>query len=378
MEHVVKKRKLKKLNIKKIKFRKVKLKKNAKAILLGIVAVLLVIYMYFTIPPILKDRKIEKLGYSKEAVVEIKELGIEDRLLDAKLFSQNLNDNIVLPSFMPEYLEFYLVTDSISSDEFRLYGKLINLDYNTKDILKMFTDLEFWEMTPLLVFGKVDVGEYMADVMENRVYNTQAVFKTTNDYTSYYEPTYAVEDPNSYDKLVNKNYYLDENFIPENLVDISVQYATEGRQLSQVAADALVLMCKEAQKADIRMYASSAYRDYQHQADLHEQYTNREDLEYADSLSARPGHSEHQTGLTVDMSSTDNGGLSKFAESDEYPWMLENAHTYGFILRYPPGKETITGYSAEEWHWRYVGTDLATKVKNSQLTYDEYYMLYLD
>ncbi len=374
MQKVMKKRKLKKFP----KPKKLKFKKNIKFLLLSLIAILLVVYMFFTIPPILKDRKLVKLGYSKPAVEIINQMELDERLLEEKLFSANLNTNIILPSFMPEYLELYLATDSISADDFRLYGKLVNLDYKPADIIKMFTDLEFWEMTPLLVFGHVDVTEYMEDVITNRVYNSTTVFQTTNDYTSYYEPVLPVENPNSIDKLVNKTYYLDKNFVPENLVELSIQYSAQGLQLTQVAADALVTMCNEAEKEDIHMYASSTYRDYEHQANIHESYTNKKDLEYADSLAGRPGHSEHQSGLTIDMASTENGGLKKFAESGEYPWMLANAHKYGFILRYPPGKQAITGYIQEEWHWRYVGVDLATNVKNSNLTFDEYYMLYID
>ena len=367
------KRKLKKIKLKKLKYRK-----QMKAFLLGFVAVLLILYMFFTIPPILHDKKIEKLGYSKDAIVEIKKLNIDDRLIEEQLFSKNLNNNITLPSFMPEYLELYLATDLTTEKDFRLYGKLINLNYLGKDIIKMYKELEFWEMTPLLVFAKVDVDDYILDVKDNRITNTVSSFTTTNDYTRYYEPTIAVADPNSIDKLVNKTYFLDQSYVPENLVELSTQYATEGRQLSQVAADALILMCNEAQKNGLRMYASSTYRDYQNQSDLYQQYVNKEDQQFADSIAARPGHSEHQTGLTVDMASTKNGGLSKFADSPEYPWMLENAHNFGYILRFPPGKEIITGYSTEEWHWRYVGVELATKVKESNLTYDEYYMLYID
>ena len=125
-----------------------------------------------------------------------------------------------------------------------------------------------------------------------------------------------------------------------------------------------------------KMYASSSYRDYQYQVDLYNGYVNSKGEEWADSISARPGFSEHQTGLTVDMAAT-GAQLSKFADTDAFVWMQQNAHRFGWILRYPEGKEIITGYSYEAWHYRYLGVELATKVHDSGLTYDEYYELYL-
>ena len=116
----------------------------------------------------------------------------------------------------------------------------------------------------------------------------------------------------------------------------------------------------------------------EHQQSLYDRYVARDDIEEADTFSARPGFSEHQTGLTVDMSAVGDGsGLSKFEETDEFVWLSQNCQEYGWILRYPSGKEQITGYTYEPWHYRYVGPDLAKKVVASGLTYDEYYLLYL-
>jgi len=103
----------------------------------------------------------------------------------------------------------------------------------------------------------------------------------------------------------------------------------------------------------------------------------RDGVEEADTYSARPGFSEHQTGLTVDV---DNAKLSytDFDKTNEFKWMMENAHRFGFILRYPKDKEDITGYSYESWHYRYVGVDIATYIYEHNITLDEYYVRFIE
>ena len=96
----------------------------------------------------------------------------------------------------------------------------------------------------------------------------------------------------------------------------------------------------------------------------------------ADTYSARPGHSEHQTGLAIDLAAF-NSNLNNFEETKEYEWVKDNAHLYGFILRYPKGKEHITGYMFEPWHYRYVGTKVAKEIYEMDITFDEYYELFL-
>lgn len=97
---------------------------------------------------------------------------------------------------------------------------------------------------------------------------------------------------------------------------------------------------------------------------------------YLCTFSARPGYSEHQTGLATDI---DNGGRTYilFKDTQEYQWMQENAHKYGFIQRYQEGKESITGYNVESWHYRYVGTETAEFIKSKNITYDEYYETFI-
>ena len=118
----------------------------------------------------------------------------------------------------------------------------------------------------------------------------------------------------------------------------------------------------------------SAYRSYEYQVNLYDSYVKRDGKDKADIYSARPGYSEHQTGLVVDI---DNGKIdyNNFESTEEFKWMEENAHIYGFILRYPYGKTNETGYMYEPWHFRYVGVDLATTLYNNGdwITLEDYF-----
>ena len=113
----------------------------------------------------------------------------------------------------------------------------------------------------------------------------------------------------------------------------------------------------------------STYRSYEYQVDLYNRYVKTDGKEAADTYSGRPGNSEHQTGLAMDIANK-NGFISK--GDKEYDWLVNNSYKYGFILRYPKGSETITGYMYEEWHYRYLGKEAAKEIKNTGLTYDEY------
>ena len=169
--------------------------------------------------------------------------------------------------------------------------------------------------------------------------------------------------------LVNKFHYLNEDYLPDDIVPISNWYAYEGHSTKKEVYDKYVSMWEAANKEGLTLLVNSSYRTFEEQQ---EQYDMSND-DYA----SRPGFSEHQTGLALDIVSDGVQG-NEFENTDEFKWLQENAHKYGFILRYPKDKEYITGYNYESWHYRYVGEELATKVKESGLTYDEYYAYYCE
>ena len=125
------------------------------------------------------------------------------------------------------------------------------------------------------------------------------------------------------------------------------------------------------------LMVNSSFRSYEEQEEIYKSFKLKGE-EYADQYAARPGFSEHQTGVAIDITSIQNPTSNQFTNSEEYEWLKNNSYKYGFILRFPEGKENITGYSTESWHFRYLGVDMVTKVYNSGLTYDEYYAYYIE
>jgi D-alanyl-D-alanine carboxypeptidase len=136
-------------------------------------------------------------------------------------------------------------------------------------------------------------------------------------------------------------------------------------------------MAIKAKEEGYNIFAVSTYRSYNYQATLYNKYVARDGKDVADRYSARPGHSEHQTGLAVDVADS-SLNFGTFGNTKEFAWMKENAYKYGFILRYTAETEWITGYLNEPWHYRYVGEDVATYIHSNPMTYEEYYVRFLD
>lgn len=196
---------------------------------------------------------------------------------------------------------------------------------------------------------------------------------------TFLDENQVVTNSDSIQVVVNKNRNLSSEYAPEDLVKLedvpTVLSNPEVNQLRKEAAEALTLLFKKAkEELKIQLYARSGYRSYNTQVALYNGYVQRHGKAAADTFSAKPGQSEHQTGLAMDITSDSvNKQLSeKFGETKEGKWINENAYKYGFILRYPEGKEDITGYIYEPWHIRYLGKDLAKKVFDSGLTLDQY------
>ena len=192
----------------------------------------------------------------------------------------------------------------------------------------------------------------------------------------FYENATTIGQPYELLVLVNKYHQLPAGFKQYNLVNMSREYtANDGKQylLAGVAYEKYAQMSDAAKADGLSMKVISAYRTEDYQRNLYNNKVRTTGKINADNYSARPGHSEHQTGLAVDISST----KGTFEYTAEFKWLQKHAHEYGFILRYPKGKEWITGYSYEPWHYRYVGTDVATIIFEEGITYEEYYAKYV-
>ena len=136
-------------------------------------------------------------------------------------------------------------------------------------------------------------------------------------------------------------------------------------------------MWNAAKEEGLLLIVNSSYRDYETQDAVWKDYAEANGEEWADNKAARAGSSEHETGLALDIV-TNNVIMNEFENTEEFKWLQDNAYKYGFILRYPKGKENITGYEYESWHYRYVGEEVAKEIHDLDITFDEYYAYYLD
>jgi len=183
--------------------------------------------------------------------------------------------------------------------------------------------------------------------------------------------------PASIEVVVNKKYYIPPNYVPNDLVYPNVPFIfkekVEKRKMRREAAKALEKMFAAAKKDGIYLRGVSAYRSYATQKRLFDSYVKRDGYQKARTYSAIPGTSEHQTGLAIDVSGSSGkcAAAPCFANTKEAEWLNKNSAIYGFIIRYPKRKESITGYRYEPWHIRYVGK-ISMAIKKHDITLEEY------
>ncbi len=200
---------------------------------------------------------------------------------------------------------------------------------------------------------------------------------------SFDKSKYSLTDPTSIWVVVNKQRPLDpKNYVPADLVSPNVALrlpaSNSSMKMRTEAAHALEAMFTAAKQAGVPLRVSSAYRSYVYQVSLYSGYVQKEGQVAADAESARPGFSEHQTGLAVDVGNL-NGACEVeqcFGDSAAGKWVAANAYRYGFIVRYPQELTDVTGYEYEPWHLRYIGVDLATEMRSKGVqTLEEFFDL---
>ena len=176
--------------------------------------------------------------------------------------------------------------------------------------------------------------------------------------------------------LLNKYNLVSKSYKPKNLVQVSTEYAKENILLTEETKNQFILMAEAAKKENLTLYAISGYRDYTYQENLYNNYYSI-DGNKANEYSSKPGHSEHHTGLAIDISNKTTS-YEEFDKTEEFTWMQENAHKYGFILRYPEDKTNETLYQYEPWHYRYVGIKISTYIKKHNISFEEYYVKHIE
>lgn len=183
----------------------------------------------------------------------------------------------------------------------------------------------------------------------------------------------ASQETGNIAQLVNKTHPLPADYVPPDLVKVNLP-SIRDTYLRKEAANALTQMFAAAKKDGAELSCSSGYRSYANQKNIYDQHVASMGAQQANEISSKPGQSEHQTGLTMDLtcSAMDGDLQQSFINTKEGKWVAAHAHEYGFIVRFPKGKEQETGYEYEPWHVRYLGKSLATKVYRSGLSYEAY------
>lgn len=323
-------------------------------------------------------------GYQEESISIFLEKDIYKDIKN-KEYSKNLEEIISTEYFNPKYtIEYTEIKYHDKDNFFSNINTLLDLGYTSKDINTIYDKLSDNSINILInkdymkdLTNILNLNYFIEDNLERYLNYSKIdadnaiVYVNIGLDNDYYENVEKITDQYDILVLVNKYHYLDKSYVPNDLETINFKYQWLGRSntLRKEARIAFEKMCEDAIKDNIYLYAGSGYRSYNTQLSLYNTYVKRDGFKEAETYSARAGYSEHQTGLAMDIANK-SGFISD--GDKEYTWLLENSYKYGYILRYPEGKEQITGYMKEEWHYRYVGTEVAKNIYNQKITYDEY------
>lgn len=327
-----------------------------------------------------------KKYYSDKSQMVIKEFKIKE--IYQEEYSKTLDKMLQSKYFDITYLEEYKVIKYQDKDTFlKDINDYLIIGYSGKEINDIFK-LSAKNQAKIKELEKTDFSKYLNiknfDILkisryEEYLKKTKKDIQTVVTYVNinldkeFYTDTTPLSNPDDLAVIINKYYYVEKNFVPKDLVVLFD--SKQNAKMVKVAADAFKDLIKAAEKDGLTLESTTAYRSYSFQNTLYTNYVKEDGVKLADTYSARPGTSEHQLGLAVDLNNPNVSG-KRLSDSD-YEWLKENAHKYGFIIRYTKEGVPITGYMEEPWHIRYLGIDLATKVTNSGLTYEEYYDLYM-
>lgn len=171
--------------------------------------------------------------------------------------------------------------------------------------------------------------------------------------------------------LVNRIYGLPSDYEPDDIVDVPSLYAYTGKKISNSILNDIISLIEAGKEEGYTFVVSDGYRSYKEQENIYNNYKNSYGESEADIYVAKPGHSDYQTGMSFDLMPY-NKVIDNPTESEEYKWLKENAHKYGFIFRFPKDKEKLTRFKSSTWRLRYVGTDASTVIHNENLCLEEY------
>ena len=372
------------------KKRKLKLKKPF-VIILKIIFIVILVFLGMFLFYSYQVRDITKLGYDKEASKNILLLGKKDAIKSYE-YSDTLNAAFKSKYYKDANLDSYSkIKYQDQKNIIKNINTLIDKGYSNSNISLI---LAHGNDDDVSEFAKRDKIKYLEEFYSL----SYAKLKYYDRYVKYSSETGEDEETTvlfvnlsmdtddyvnpvktsafSIDMLVNKHYKLDEDFVPDDLVEFDQEYCNdEVQEGNREAVVAFKNMYEAAKKEGLGLVINSSYRSYQDQEEVCNTYKNLYGEGYVSRYVALPGFSEHQTGLAFDIGSTSS---KVFAESKEYEWMKENAYKYGFILRFTKANAYITGFRSEPWHYRYVGKKVAKYIYDNNISLEEYYAEFLD
>ena len=375
--------------MKKIKNVKVKPKF---ALLLKVVCFILCILLGSFIFYSKQISQLTSLNYSKKASRKILFSRNKDFVLGVGE-NKTLNKAFESDDFDEKYLDNYSKIKYVNhTDLIKNINSLLKIGYSNSDINLIITHgtnddvrefakrdkVKYLEEFYTLDYAKINnYDRYIALSDETGDNEEDVVIKVNLDLDKEnYVDCVQVSNFSS-DMLVNKHRCLTKEFVPNDLVEVDSKYTDENNlMVSRIAMNAFKKMYDAAEKDGYQLVINSAYRSYEEQEELVNKYLNLYGQEYVDKYVAKPGFSEHQTGLAFDIGSRSS---SVFAYSKEYNWIQENAHKFGFVYRFDKRYEDLTGFRSEAWHYRYVGKEIADYVyEHNNMSLEEYFVMFLD
>lgn len=311
------------------------------------------------------NARLLKQGYSEAEIQQFTQALTTDQILElsTKDYQAYALERLIYPHFA-EWVDLgYQASEALEllplSDDQRMF--LVQLGHVDQILTWLDTDYFIFDRLPRYL----EKAKSYSEVDFRKVVE---LVNTDRDYEQYTH-TKSV-DLSQKLILVNKYYQLSKTSVP---IDLSQAEGCGKPKLTKAASAAYDLMCQAILKDGINLVQRSSYRSYDYQKTLYDNYVKQDTKALADTYSARPGFSEHQTGLAVDVNEA-SYTFDTFETSASYRWLIKNAYKYGFILRYPSDKTDITGYQFESWHYRYVGIETALAIKTLGITLDEYWL----
>lgn len=372
------------------KKRKLKLKKPF-VIILKIIFIVILVFLGMFLFYSYQVKDITKLGYDKEASKNILLLGKKD-IIKSYEYSDTLNAAFKSKYYKNANLDSYSKIKYQKQDNIiKNINTFIDKGYSNSNISLILAHGNDEDVSEFAKRDKIKYLEefYSVGYAKLKYYDRYVKYSSETgedeettvlfvnlgmDTDDYVDPVSVTSF--SIDMLVNKHYKLDEDFVPDDLVEFDKKYCNDEVQSgSREAVVAFKNMYEAAKNEGLGLVINSSYRSYQDQENICNTFKDLYGEGYVTRYVAKPGFSEHQTGLSFDIGSASS---NVFVESKEYEWMRENAYKYGFILRFTKSNASITGFRSEPWHYRYVGKKIAKYIYENDISFEEYYAEFLD